>query len=356
MPPIPFDKDPQRILFIKPSAIGDVVHSLPILSLLRKRFPAAQISWLIAPNCAGLLEGHADLNQTILFDRKRLGQAWRNPAAAMELVALHRRLRSAQFDLVVDLQGLLRSGWLSRTTGAPVRIGFANAREGAPWFYTHRVEIKNIEQHAIERYLKVAAALGCDIDAPLEYKFPVRPEHREHVLTLLESADPYAVLLPGTNWLTKRWPAERFAELVKPLHERFGLRSIIAGGADAAALAKDIPGALNLAGTTNLLQLVALLEGAALVVANDSGPMHIAAALDRPLVTMFGPTNPIRTGPYGKMQSVVRNPIECSPCYSRKCSHISCLRHLGSGRVLERIEEQLSSTRPRGLPILQEAC
>jgi ADP-heptose:LPS heptosyltransferase len=152
------------------------------------------------------------------------------------------------------------------------------------------------------------------------------------------------VLLPGTNWETKRWPVEKFAQLIAPLKERFALEVILAGGADAAAMAKDLPGAINLAGRTTLKQLTALLERADLVVANDSGPMHIAAALGRPLVTPFGPTNPIRTGPYQRLNSVIRLDIPCSPCYSRHCSHQSCLRYLKSEDVLKLAQEQMTRT------------
>jgi ADP-heptose:LPS heptosyltransferase len=152
------------------------------------------------------------------------------------------------------------------------------------------------------------------------------------------------VLLPGTNWATKRWPLSKFAALVGPLRERFGLTSVLAGGADAAAMADGMPGAINLAGKTTLRQLTALLEGAALVVANDSGPMHIASALGRPLVTPFGPTNPVRTGPYRRLNSVIRLDIPCSPCYSRTCSHQSCLQWLDIGPVLDLAHAQMNTT------------
>ncbi len=157
---------------------------------------------------------------------------------------------------------------------------------------------------------------------------------------------PYAVLMPGANWATKQWPVERFAALVKPIRHRFGFESVVAGGPDVAQQAAAIPEAVNLAGKTNLRQLVALLEKAGLVVANDSGPMHIAAALGRPLVTPYGPTNPVRTGPYGRDDSVVRLDIPCSPCYSRRCSHLSCLNWLTIDPALELAADQISKSRP----------
>jgi heptosyltransferase I len=340
MLPIPLPSPPRRILIIKPSAIGDVVHALPILNLLRQRWQDAHIAWIVTPGCSGLLEGHPQLDEVIRFERRRLGQSWRSPSTAMGLFRFARELRSRQFDLVLDLQGLFRSGWMAWQTRAPIRIGFANAREFAPIFYTHRVPIDTAEQHAIDRYLSVAETLGCGRE-PVEFHFATNEDDRGYVSRLLKESGPYAVLLPGTNWETKRWPVEHFGALVEPLRERFGLRTVVAGSDDDKSLAALIAGAHDLTGSTTLRQLVALLEGARVVVANDSGPMHIAAALGRPLVTPYGPTSPIRTGPYRRLDTVIRLDIPCSPCFSRRCSHQSCLKWLAPEFVLREVERSL---------------
>jgi lipopolysaccharide heptosyltransferase I len=345
MDPIPLPAPPGHILLIKPSAVGDVVHALPVLSLLRRRWPGAKVDWLVTPACAGLLDGHPMLNEVIRFERKEYAKSWRSPRALAALFAFARGLRERRYDLVIDLQGLFRSGWLSGATKAPVRVGLGDAREGAGFFYTHSVPTGPKDRHAIERYLCVTEALGCG-RGPVESPFATDDADRRHVTTLVP-AEPYAALLPGTNWETKRWPVENFAALVGPLRERFGLATVVAGGAGEAELATAIErevGAgtvINVVGRTTLRQLTALLERAELVVANDSGPMHIAAALGRPLVTPFGPTNPVRTGPFGREGSVIRLDIACSPCYSRKCSHRSCLRWLGVGPVLALAAEQI---------------
>jgi lipopolysaccharide heptosyltransferase II len=249
-------------------------------------------------------------------------------------------LRDRKFDLVIDLQGLFRSGWLAWQTRAPVRIGLANAREFAWIFYTHRVETGTPQQHAIERYLMMAKTLGCNT-SPIEFQFHLTDDDRAHTANLLGDGEAFALLLPGTNWPTKRWPVENFAALVQPLRERFGLKTVVAGSADDRDLALRI-GGIDATGKTTLRQLVALLERAQIVIANDSGPMHIAAALGKPLVTMFGPTNPVRTGPYKREDSVVRIDIPCSPCYSRTCSHRSCLRWLGVEAVMGMVERELN--------------
>jgi lipopolysaccharide heptosyltransferase I len=337
---IAFSSAPARILIVKPSAIGDVVHTLPVLNLLRKTFPDAEISWLATPAVAGILEGHPQLDRVILFDRKALSRGWWRPGGYARIRSLLQSLRRPGFDLVIDLQGLFRSGLLTRITGAPNRVGFAAARELAPMFYTDRVEVGSPEQHALERYLTLAESVGCG-RSPVEFQFPTDDADRVAVDAMLPDAGGYVVLLPSTNWPTKRWPAEYFAELVGPLYSRFGLTSVVAGGPDALEAARLMPNAINLVGKTSLRQLVALFERAALVIANDTGPMHIAAALGRPLVTPYGPTNPVRTGPFGRMDTVARVDIPCSPCYSRTCSHQSCMKWLKVEAVLKLAEAQL---------------
>lgn len=336
--------EPRNILIIKPSSIGDVVHTLPLWNLLRRRYPRAQISWLVAPACAGILEGLPGL-RLLRFDRKGWAKAWYSPAAGGDLLRFHRQLRRDQYDLVVDVQGLFRSGWFTRFTGAPVRVGFANAREMAWAAYTHRVPVPTPEVHAVDRYLSLLPAIGCAA-SPVEFTFPVTDEHRQAVRGMLGEIGPFAVLCPGANWETKRWPVERFAEMVRPLKDRFGLNCVVAGGPDIVELGNRIPGALNLCGKTSLLQLVALFEAAGLVIANDSGPMHIACALGRPLVTIFGPTNPVRTGPYGRMETVVRMDLDCMPCYGRQCplGHHRCMKDLGIEPVLAVAAKQLGQT------------
>jgi lipopolysaccharide heptosyltransferase I len=349
-PPPRFATPPQRVLIIKPSAIGDVVHALPVLNLIRRGWPAARVSWLVTPTCAGLIEGHPQLHDIILFDRKRFGRALHSVNALHELRAFNRSLKSHQFDLVIDLQGLFRSGWMSWRTHAPVRVGGTDSRELAWLFHTHRADVDRHTQHAVDRYLDVADFLGLGRD-PIEFIFPTDDHDRRAVDEMLAQSgaagEPIAVLLPASNWPTKQWATERFAGLVRPLRERLGLRAVLAGGPDAAAIAPAIPDTINFAGKTTLRQLVALLERTSLVIANDTGPMHVAAALNRPLVTVFGPTSPLRTGPYQRMDSVVRLDIACSPCFARTCWHHSCLRGLGIDPVIEACARQLSRATTR---------
>jgi heptosyltransferase I len=342
MKPLSFPTPPQRILVIKPSAIGDIVHALPVLNLLRRQWPAAQISWLVSSACASLLEGHPQIDELIRFERRRFGKGWRKPSAALGLFHFTRELRARQFDLVIDLQGLFRSGWLAWKTGAPIRIGPSEARELGWIFYTHHVATGFPQGHAVDRYLKIADALGLGRE-PVEFVFATSDSDRQSAADLLEPGKRFAILLPGANWKSKRWPAEHFAALVAPLRDRLGLESVIVGAAGDRALAAQISGSIDLTGRTNLRQLVALMERAELVIGNDTGPLHIAAALGRPMVALYGPTNPDYTGPYGHLESVLRHPIACSPYLSSRCrySHHGCLREIQPDRVLRAAESQI---------------
>jgi heptosyltransferase-1 len=348
---VPLSPAPRRILIIKPSAIGDVVHTLPILNLLKLRWPEAKVSWLVTPGCAPLLNGQPQLEEVIQFNRNRFGHAWRSLTASSAFGRMIAALRRRRFDWVLDFQGLFRSGWITWLTGAETRVGFDDAREGAPAFYTHSVSSGGWwHQHAIGRYLSMAEALGCDRE-PIEFHFAVDPADRATAAELVPPATRFAVLIPGSLWPTKRWPPEKFGRLAGALHERFGLETVLLGGAADTESAAAIPGRFNLAGRTTLRQTIALLERADLVVANDSGPMHIASALGRPLVAIYGPTNPILTGPYGRLDSVIRLDLPCSPCYGRSCGHHSCMQWLDVQAVLDLAESQMNRFQSGLLPL-----
>ena len=326
-----------------------------MLHLLRTKWPQAQISWLVTPGCASLIDTNPDLNNVILFDRKHYGHAWRKWSATKGFLQFCKSLRAESFDLVIDLQGLFRSGWLAWQSGAKLRIGLSNAREFATVFYTHSVKV-SWDQHAVDRNLAVADALGCG-QTPVTFNFATTQADHQKIQHLISAGQPstpstpstgpgdnaaeplkYAVLIPGTNWATKRWPIRHFVDAAKRINDELGLQIVVAGSSDEAALGAQIPG-VNLCGKTNLRELVALLDSAALVIANDSGPMHIAAALGKPLVTLFGPTNPARTGPYQRAECVIDLKLPCSPCYSRKCSHQSCLNWLEPDQVIRKSVE-----------------
>jgi heptosyltransferase-1 len=332
----------KKILVVKPSSLGDIVHSLPFLNAINACFPNASIHWVIAKGLEGILEGHPMIHKLWVINKddwKRIGNL---KATVSELQGLFRNLKKERYDIAFDLQGLLRSGVITSATDAPVRIGFREAREGSRFFYTHKIEGgKNI--HAVDRYLKMAQFVGCDVSSIV---FPLQSGTRKSssVHTSLCSGE-YAVIVPGARWKTKKWPAEKFGKLASNLP----LRTIVVGGKNEKDIAGKIVSlsdgrATSLAGRTDLVELIEVMKHARFVVSNDSGPMHIAAALGVPVFAIFGPTDPEKTGPYGKGHTVIRENIPCAPCFRRACADPKCMTALSAERVYRIIMNKLGSS------------
>ena len=303
----------KNILIIKPSSLGDIVQALPALSALRRTFPDATITWLIRPEFAKLIENHPHLNDIILFDRKFLGKAWHNPRAFAALLSLIKQLRRNKFDTVLDLQGLFRTAALAWLTGCKKRFGMKTAREFAHIFYNQKVPQDARSIHVVDYYLKVVKAVGVS-DLAVEFIFPQNPAAADSVSALLIqqniTQNNYAVFIPGSAQTDKCWPIERFAALADKLADEFGFAIVATGTQSEKPIAekfKTLTSApvANLAGQTNLPQLTALLSTAKLVLSNDTGPGHVAAALGTPLAMIFGWANPIRIFPYKRSDCVV---------------------------------------------------
>jgi heptosyltransferase I len=331
-------KNPGKILIVKPSSLGDIVHSLPFLNAIRACFPESEIHWVIAKGFEGLLEGHPMINKLWIIHKDKWRKISRAGETVKELAALFKELKKERYDLIIDLQGLLRSGLITAATGAPVRIGFLEAREGSRIFYTHKVE-GGKDIHAVDRYMKIAHFLGCS-DENICFPLPVDVSDIQHKFTLPEE---YVVLVPGARWETKRWAPEMFGELAA----RLPLKAIIAGSRGDLDIAKTIVElslgkAVSLVGKTSLKELIEIMRNAQFVVSNDSGPMHIAAALGIPVFALFGPTEPLRTGPYGGIHTIIREKTECAPCFRKKCDTLYCMRNLSVQRVSDAIRSRVS--------------
>lgn len=335
----------RRILIIKPSSLGDIVHALPTLAALRQSFPQAHIAWLVKRQWAGLLERAEGLDRV-----------WPvGPGIAGWLSEIP-RLRAERFDLAVDLQGLLRSALMARLAGCPMRIGFANGREGSPFFYTQRVAVPTAEMHAVDRYLLVADALGAARPATPQFRFNISQADRGQVADALGRAGVKAgaswiAMNVSARWPTKRWPAESFAAVADRLHEEGAGPVVLFGGSDDRADAQAVKSLArsasikDLTGMTQLGLLPALLQSASALLTNDSGPMHVAAAVGTPVVALFGPTSPVRTGPYGKNHQVLTHRLPCSPCFSRHCTNAverECLTGIEPARVVEAVRNLLA--------------
>ncbi len=349
------DQDFKRILLIKPSSPGDIIHALPVLRGLRARYPKAHIAWLVATSFANLLEADSAISEVIPFDRRRFGRLGRSLSVTREFMTFVGTLREKSFDLVIDLQGLFRSGFLAMASGAPVRIGFAAARELGWMFYTDKIPKSPPDEHAADRNYRIAPLLGFDKRAK-DFSICLTDADREHAANLLQECGVardcgYAVLVPVTRWETKCWPPDRYGALAKQLRDRHGLTSVLVGGPSDITAAQISVGASesaahNLCGRTSLRELAALIERASIVITADSTPMHMAVAQNRPLVALFGPTNPRRTGPYGRLDDVLRIDLECSPCYLKKlsqCPHLhKCMQQLDVENVADVVDQKLA--------------
>jgi len=322
-----------KILIIKLSAIGDVVQALCVLDALKHRYPEAQIDWLAGEVAAGLLQGHPMLEDVIIYPRRRFGRLCNSPPAWPALLSegckFLKELRQRHYDMVLDLQGLLKSGvltWLSRGSR---RIGFASGREGSSLFLNEKLPPYDPEEHAVLRYMRVAHHVGTDPER--KPRFPLGTGDSEikkarEILSCHGIADAGIVgIVPGTRWETKHWTSAGFAATADLIRRETGFVPVILGGHGDRKLASEISRLASepvhdLTGATDLKTLAALFTMTAAVVTTDTGPMHLAAAAGTPVVALFGPTAPNRTGPFSSRAEVIRKGYSCSPCFQRKCS------------------------------------
>ena len=302
----------RRIAIVKLSSLGDVVHALPVAETLRAAFPRARIAWVVERREAALLRGHPALDEVVAVDTRGWRRA-RSLGAVLgvtgALTELGRHLRGEGFDVALDLQGLLKSGLVSLATRAPLRIGFAAGacREPLAALFSNRRVTPPRDRHVVEQYLALLTPLGTG--APrLEFRLPVDGAAEARIdewfaAVGLKPRRRVAVLNPGAGRRDKRWPSERFAALARRLGEEAGASTLVVWGPGeeetARAVVEGAPGRATLAPATDLLGLLAVLRRASVVVAGDTGPLHLAAALGTPCVGLYGPTRAARNGPYG---------------------------------------------------------
>ncbi|MFP4356534.1 MAG: glycosyltransferase family 9 protein [Phycisphaerae bacterium] len=330
----PGPDNPKRICLIKPSALGDVVTAIPVLRALRRRFPQAHIAWLVRDIYARLLAGQVGLDETITYDRRQLGRFFLPGSGMGHVRNLRRRLREGRFDWAIDLQGLARSGYFTKWTGAALRAGFADARELAPRHYSFKVQAPR-SLHTIDRNIAVAEALGCPA-GPEDLRLDVSEAGRKQADGLLDSFSlrygQYVVLAVPTTWQTKMYPERYWNRLAAGLSESYPL--LITGTRSDVDLCGRIaaaagPAVDSVAGQTGMEGFVALLASAAGVVCCDSAAKFIAQAVRTPAVCLIGPTDAARTGLWGRSTSPAANlvsPVCCQGCLKKHCRHITCMQ------------------------------
>ncbi|MGB6633672.1 MAG: lipopolysaccharide heptosyltransferase I [Terriglobales bacterium] len=320
-----------RLLIVRLSAMGDIIHTLPAVTALRQAFPHATLGWLIEERWAELLcalryprSGERSPQRPLVDCVHTVNMAkWRRALFSFttwqEIAASSKELREAHYDAVIDFQGAIRSALLARRSRARIVYGDAKPRENAArMFYTRRVCVQANGTHVVEQAAELAAAVANEVittgiaSTPLanaEVEFPVDPDAEKKIASMVTEVKDFAILNPGAGWGAKRWPAERYGQVAKEL-AKDGLCSLINYGPGEEELAGAVEvasaGAARRTSCT-ISELIALTRRARLLIGGDTGPMHLAAALKIPVVAIFGPTNPARNGPFGTRSIVLRS-------------------------------------------------
>jgi 3-deoxy-D-manno-octulosonic-acid transferase/heptosyltransferase-1 len=356
-----------KILVVKLSAIGDVIHTLPAIALLRQCFPESSLNWVVEEKAAGILVGHPQLDTVIISGRKRwihdLARPARWPVVYREAASFIRALRLERYDLVIDFQGLFKSAILVVLSRGACKIGYGKTRELSYLALTHRIEPPTAELHAVDKNIGLVEAvlklkglslsgraahskgslqhyyLASDGMALPDEQDKARVDALMHA-SLIDRTGPLILVNAPAGWETKRWDVQKMAEMADRLISTYNAGLIYTGStADAAYIDGIISRmrcpAVNAAGMTTLKELACLIKKARLFVTTDSGPMHLAAAVGTPVVALFGPTAPWRTGPYTERARIVRTQAPCSPCYKKKCDSMVCMNEIGVDQIME---------------------
>lgn len=338
-----------NILLIKMSSLGDVIHTLPFVYELRKLYPKARITWLVHPQFGGFIPMQI-VDEVLYFDKVEFGQqSWIGKIKTG--LKMRELLRSKHFDLVIDLQGLFKSAALAAISGCSNRIGYAEMREGSG-LVSKAIVGAHKDDHVIERYLDVVRYLGAEVEQ-VEFPLPDLSQEEEQVKSKLADhgcVGKYFVIVPGARWETKCWPAEHYATLIKELvkHDNY---VVLAGGKDDEVKGQEIAKlvasdkCIDLTGQTTLKELVALIKDSDLYISADTGPLHFAAALKKPLVCMYGPTKADRTGPYGgDNQIIILSPAQCAGCLRKQCDNWHCMYDITPQMVLDGVAKLTGQT------------
>ncbi len=333
--------EPRKILIVLHGAIGDVTRALPLAGLLRRRFPAATLAWCVEPPSLPLLELCPFIDEIIVFDRPRGMRAFARFLKA---------IRERHFDLVLDLQRHFKSGLISRWSGAPYRLGFhrSDAKELNWIFNNHYIAATGDATPKILHYLKFVEFLGA-ASKPIEWHLQLTAEDQARAEKLLGGpAHDSAVLFVGSRWESKQWFAAQIAATACEIRLRYGLEVIFLGTAADQAVAKDAEKlatqrVINLTGLTSLRDAIAIIAQTRFCVGPDTGLMHIAAALGTPVVSLWGATEPIRTGPYGFADLAIRGRADCSPCHRRRCAiGRVCMQSIGIEAIVAMMDRALA--------------
>ncbi len=359
--PTDMDLSGKRILVVKPSSLGDVVHTLPVVHALKRCYPHCHIGWIVQSSFRGIIERDPGVDEILSISIPSTsepgGDRWVVPralaATLRTLRDLRKRLRASPYDLVLDLHASLRSGLMGLTNPGGIRIGFSDAKELNTLFQHHRLSTDPGQTHAVDKNLAFALHLGC---APIAEDFRVvagdQAQERARVFlaeTGISDREPLVYANPATRWETKHWTIDGWAAVADMLAQRAGIQVVFCGGPGDRDYIGRITARMDsrpvvAAGRLTLIESAALMALCTLYLGVDSGPMHIAAFSGRPVVALFGPTDPAKVGPYGAGHRVIRNEeLDCLACRKRSCKELTCMAGITPEQVFAEVLAVLDS-------------
>ncbi len=340
-----------NILIVKLSAIGDVIHTLPSLAALRRLYPQAHITWVVEEAAADLILNHPHLDEVLVSRRKawikdvksgRFRKVWR------EIGQFIRKLRKRPYDLVIDFHGLFKSSIIVFLSGGKRKLGYDSLQELSGLFLNEKIP-EDMDKHAVDRYFDFPRYLGAKKER-VEFILPQSADAENKVKLLLSShglgENNYIAINPIAYWDTKLWDNEKFAKLADLIQEQLKKKVVFTGSESKSIeeiTSKMKSTGINLGEKTSLMELACLLKKALMVITTDSGPMHLACAVGTPVVALFGPTDPKRTGPYGEGHMVIRDNLSCSPCFLKKCKTTQCMKNITTEQVYSVVESKITS-------------
>ena len=340
-------KDIKSVLVVKLSAIGDVIHALPVSYAIKETYPEAKVTWVVEPPAYDILKDNPYIDNIIVFEKKK----FKSMRGFLKNYGPFTKILNAdKYDASLDLQGLFKSAAIAWSAKAPIRLGTCNMRE-----MSHKVSRPvvgpNANGHIVERYLDVVRELGCQVNKVV---FPMEISQRDQQAAEgamqqagIRMENPYVVLAVGANWPNKRWPTRYYAKLSDWLYDRKIIPVIIGGGMLDSTLAGEIDAEAEippiiLVGKTTLKQLAHVIKNAKAVVGGDTGPVHLAAGLGVPTVMVMGPTDANRNGPYGQLENAIEANRPCKYCWKRACPKgLECLSVIHPEAVEEKLKNYL---------------
>jgi heptosyltransferase-1 len=342
-------QDQVNILIVKLSAIGDVIHTLPSLAALRHLYPDAHITWVVEEAAADIVKNHPYLDAVIVSQRKSWSKDIQNSKILKPLFnmrSLIKELRQRPYDLVIDFHGLFKSSIIVLLSSGKRKLGYDSLQELSGLFLNEKIP-EDMNKHAVDRYLDFPRYLGANVNNA-EFILPVNEKAEANTQLLLNQYglddNNFIAINPIAYWETKLWDDDNFARLADLIRNNLKMNVVFTGSEKSSIegiTSKMKTKGINLGGQTTLLELAYLDKKARFVITTDSGPMHLAAAVGTPVVALFGPTDPARTGPYGEGHTIVRAGLPCSPCFLKKCPTRKCMQDISPEQVFAVIAEKL---------------